>query len=72
MKSSLKNELEKSMNKFLDDYEAHNDRPSGLACVNLGEMMADAAAAVYEASHAGATAGANDPSSCGVSDSLKD
>lgn len=66
MKASLKSNLYAVLNKFLEDNDAHDDRPIGLACKDLGVMMADAAAAVYEASHAGSVAGANDPVSCGV------
>lgn len=66
MKASLKTTLDAAMNQWLEDQEAHDDRPSGLACEELGELMATAAVAVYEASHAGAMMGARDPSSCGV------
>lgn len=54
MKASLKSTLDTAMDKWLDEQQEHDDRPDGLACKELGEMMATAAAAVYEASHAGA------------------
>jgi hypothetical protein len=66
MKASLKATLDKVINQWLEDQDMHEDRPEGVACENLGEMMADAAAVVYDASHAGSVSGAKDPSSCGV------
>jgi hypothetical protein len=57
MKASLKATLDTTMNIWLEKQDDHDDRPAGLACDGLGEMMATAAAAVYEASHAGAVAG---------------
>jgi len=66
MKASLKATLDKAMNDWLENQDAHDDRPPGLACKDLGELMATAAAATYDASHAGAMMGANDPQSCGV------
>jgi len=66
MKTSLKASLESAMNQWLEDQEAHNERPAGLACEDLGELMANAAASAYDASHAGAVMGAKDPASCGV------
>ena len=64
MKASLKSTLDAAMNQWLENQDAHDDRPAGLACKNLGELMADAAAATYDASHAGAMMGAEDPASC--------
>lgn len=65
MKASLKSTLDAAMNKWLEDQDAHDDRPAGLACQDLGELMANAAAAAYDASHAGAMMGAKEPASCG-------
>lgn len=68
MKASLKATLDIAMANWLEEQDSHDDRPAGLACQNLSDMMASAAAAVYDASHAGAMSGAKDPSSCGVDD----
>lgn len=54
MKANLKATLDNVLNQWLEEQDGHPDRPPGLACPGLGEMMADAAASVYEASHAGA------------------
>lgn len=62
MKASLKATLDWVMNKWLEDQDGHEDRPPGIACPDLGEMMAAAAASVYDASHAGSMAGAKEPS----------
>lgn len=66
MKSSLKSTLEQAINSWISEQYGHDARPSGLTCEDLSDMMADAAAAVYDASHAGSIAGAKDPDSCGV------
>jgi hypothetical protein len=66
MKATLKSTLVQVLDKWLEDQDAHDDRPYGLACPNLEDLMADAAASVYDASHAGAVMGAEDPTSCGV------
>lgn len=52
--------LDQTMEAWLEDNDCHDDRPDGLACPNLADMMASAAAAVYDASHSGAVAGAED------------
>jgi hypothetical protein len=67
MKASLKATLDTAMQTWLEEQDSHDDRPAGLVCQDLSDMMASAAAAVYDASHAGAMAGAKDPQSCGVS-----
>lgn len=54
MKIALKSTLVEVIEQWLSDNDSHEARPPGLACENLSEMMADAAAAVYDASHAGA------------------
>lgn len=54
MKASLKSTLDAAMSTWLEEQDSHNDRPAGLACESLDSLMADAAAAVYDASHAGA------------------
>ena len=59
MKNSMKASLEKVMSKWLEEMDTHPDRPDGLACDDLAEMMANAASSVYEASHAGSIMGAN-------------
>ncbi|MFK5282708.1 hypothetical protein ACI3PL_24395, partial [Lacticaseibacillus paracasei] len=46
--------LDATMEQWLDENDGHVDRPDGLACLNLADMMASAAAAVYDASHAAA------------------
>lgn len=61
MKASLKATLDAVLNQWLEDYDSHNDRPLGLACDDLAELMADAAASVYDASHAGSVKGAQEP-----------
>ena len=61
MKASLKSTLDTAMESWLEKQDAHPDRPDGLACPDLADMMANAAAAVYDASHAGAMAGAAEP-----------
>jgi len=66
MKASLKATLDTAMLGWLEQQDSHPDRPAGLACENLSDMMASAAASVYDASHAGAVSGAKDPSLCGV------
>jgi len=58
MKASLKSTLDQAMNQWLEANDAHEDRPRGFACEDLGELMASAASAVYDASHAGAIIGA--------------
>ena len=68
MRSTLKSTLALTMDAWLEKQDGHDDRPVGLACPKLADMMADAAAAVYDASHEGSVAGAKDPSSCGVED----
>jgi hypothetical protein len=68
MRATLKATLLVAMESWLEKQDGHDDRPAGLACPNLADMMADAAAATYDASHAGSVAGAKDPSSCGVED----
>jgi len=60
MKASLKATLDEAMSTWLEQQDAHDDRPPGLACPDLADLMANAAAAVYDASHAGAMAGAED------------
>lgn len=60
MSASLKATLDLAMKTWLEEQDDHDDRPEGIACNRLHEMMADAAAAVYEASHAGAVDGAKD------------
>ena len=62
MKASLKATLDTAMNKWLEAMDDHTDRPEGLACKDLGELMASAAGAVYDASHAGAAEGAEQES----------
>jgi len=62
MKSTLKSTLSQVMSRWLEDQDNHDDRPPGIACPQLDEMMTDAAAAVYDASHAGAVAGTLDAS----------
>lgn len=57
MKASLKSTLDAVISRWLEENDAHNDRPPGLACSDLEYLMADAAAAVYDASHAGAEMG---------------
>jgi hypothetical protein len=57
MTASLKATLDSILNQWLEDQDTHDDRPAGYACDGLAELMADAAAAVYEASHAGAVKG---------------
>ncbi len=57
MKASLKSTLDAVINRWLAAQGGHEDRPAGLACPDLGELMADAAAAVYDASHAGSEVG---------------
>ena len=59
MKNSMKASLEKVLSKWLEEMDTHPDRPDGLACEDLAEMMANAAASVYDASHAGAVMEAN-------------
>jgi hypothetical protein len=59
MKNSMKASLEKVISKWLEDSDNHPDRPDGLACEDLAEMMANAASSVYDASHAGAIMGAD-------------
>lgn len=68
MKTSLKASLEAAISEWLNETDGHPDRPKGLACEDLSELMAGAAASVYDASHAGSISGAQDPSSCGVVD----
>ena len=59
MKASMKAILDDAMNEWLENMDDHADRPNGLACEDLGELMATAAAVVYDASHAGAVAEQN-------------
>lgn len=54
MTASLKATLDAVLSQWLEDQDTHDDRPAGFACDGLAELMADAAASVYEASHAGA------------------
>ena len=54
MKPSLKATLYEAISEWLARVDDHDDRPPGLACDDLESMMTDAAAAVYDASHAGA------------------
>ena len=56
MKTKLLATLETTMSEWLEKQDSHDDRPPGLACENLAAMMAAAAAAAYDASHAGAVA----------------
>jgi hypothetical protein len=55
----MKASLESVISKWLSEMDTHPDRPDGLACEDLAEMMANAAASVYDASHAGAVMGAD-------------
>lgn len=54
MTSRLKSTLWEVLDNWLEQQDAHPDRPPGLACPHLADMMTDAAEAVYEASHQGA------------------
>ncbi len=66
MKASLKATLDAALNKWLEDQDGHDDRPPGLACQDLGELMASAAASVYDASHIASMQGAEDPAGLGL------
>lgn len=66
MKTALKSTLASVIGGWLNEIDDHDQRPPGLACDDLSELMTEAAAAVYDASHAGSMKGANDPASCGV------
>ena len=61
MKASLRATLDEAMENWLDAQDSHDGRPPGIACRDLSSMMAAAAAAVYEASHAASIEGAKDP-----------
>jgi len=52
MKASLKAQLEVLIQKFLDDTAEHDERPDGYQHPAICEHMANAAEAVYDATHA--------------------
>jgi len=60
MKTRLKSTLVEVLDEWLEAQDDHDERPAGLACNGLANMMADAAAAVYDASHAGAAMAESD------------
>jgi hypothetical protein len=66
MKSSLKATLATALSEWLEAQDGHADRPTGIACNDLAEHMATAAAVVYDVSHQASVEGAEDPAVCGV------
>jgi hypothetical protein len=52
MRASLKAQLETVIQKFLDDTAEHEDRPDGYQHPEICQHMANAAEAVYDATHA--------------------
>lgn len=62
MKATLKATLVTTLENWLSEQDEHVDRPAGSACEDLADMMADAAGAVYDASHAGYVMGCDENS----------